>query len=95
MKICELLFMKLLPDGRSIQIKWIFSIKLPINFGEKPLPQKLHGMKLIGTLCEMVLKKKYQVHREPNKLIIKKYFNLMKQVNTGVKMFGTSCELDK
>lgn len=95
MKICELLFMKLLPDGRSIQIKWIFSIKLPINFGEKPLPQKLHGMKLIGTLCEMVLKKKIPGPQGTKQIDYKKYFNLMKQVNTGVKMFGTSCELDK
>lgn len=54
MKMCELLIMKLFLS-RSIQIKWIFSIKLPINFGEKK-PPKLHGMKLFGTLCEMVLK---------------------------------------
>lgn len=90
MKMCELLIMKLFLS-RSIQIKWIFSYQIIINFGKK----KLHGMKLFGTLCEMVLKIKTRSSGNQTNWLKKKNFNLMKQVNTGVKMFGTSCELDK
>lgn len=54
MKMCELLIMKLFLS-RSIQIKWIFSYQIMYKLWREETP-KLHGLKLFGTLCEMVLK---------------------------------------
>lgn len=93
MKMCELLIMKLFLS-RSIQIKWIFSYQIMYKLWREKTP-KTPWYEIVWHLVWNGSQNKNQVLREPNKLIKKKYSNLMKQVNTGVKMFGTSCELDK